>query len=60
MFLVIIKLILMVILILRNIVVCKNNSHFKNFLQKIYIFSHKNSPYKIQIRIKKKSFLFED
>ena len=50
----------MVILILRNIVVCKNNSHFKNFLQKIYIFSHKNSPYKIQIRIKKKSFLFED
>jgi len=31
--------ILIVILVLYNIKVCKNNPYFKNFLQKVYAFS---------------------
>jgi len=44
--------ILMVILVLHNIVVCKNNPYFENFLQKRDFLVLQNSPFKMQIGTK--------
>jgi hypothetical protein len=49
----------MVILVIHNIAVCKNNPYFENFLQKMDILVSQNSPYKMQIGTKSENIFFE-